>query len=200
MSLLEEPAVTVGVIGAMVSLVTLFLNILVSVRTQRVARFLEVTEGSLEFKKQQVDELYGPLLALIMQNKALAERLKDMKGSDFQLLDSLPGILEEPNLSSLIDLLLHNNKRMETLIFTKSSLIRENQYPASVIRFLGHCGVLESAKSDQPLAIRKPEDYYPEEFDGYVRNSYEQLKKEVDDILSERSRLVSKKIGKTVNE
>lgn len=196
MSLLQEPAVIVGVIGAVVSLVTLFLNILVSIRTQRVARFLEVTEGSLDFKKQQLDELYGPLLALIMQNKTLAERLKDIKGKDFQLLDHLPVILEDSNTSSVVELLLKNNKKIERLLVTKSSLIRENRYPNSVARFLGHCGILESAKSSEPLTIRKPEDYYPSEFDSYVRESYEQLKQEVDYILGERSRLVSKRRGK----
>jgi len=199
MNLLQEPEVFVGVIGAIVSLVTLFLNVLVSIRTQRLARFLEVTEETLDFKKRQLDELYGPLLALIMQNKVLAERLKDTKGSDFELLDNLPGILEEIGISSVVELILQNNKRIERLLVTRSSLIRENYYPYSVTRFLGHCGILKSATSSRPLEIRKPEDYYPNEFDSYVHESYEELKKEVDGILSERTHLLGKKRGRVVH-
>jgi hypothetical protein len=129
----------------------------------------------------------------MLQNKVLAKRLKDIKGGEFELLDSLPDILEEPNVSAIVKLLLTNNGKMENLIVTKSSLIREKEYPGSVARFLGHCGILKSAAASQPLEFRNPADYYPNEFDFYVRESYEELKAEVDNILSERSDLLTKK-------
>jgi len=193
MSNLQNPSVIAAFIGAIVSLVALVLNVLVSRRTQRIARFLEVTGSSLEFKKQQLNEFYGPLVALTMQNDTLASRLKDIYGKDFQLLDNLPQILQEPAVSSIVDLLLKNNAEIEKLLLTKSSLIEEKVYPIIISQFLGHCAILKSAASSQPLPVRKQEDYYPEKFDRYVEEQFERLKRDIDIIFQERSRLSFKR-------
>ena len=191
--MLQEPTVIVGIIGAIVSIITLFFNVLVSVKTQRLARYLEVTSGSLEFKKQQLDELYGPLMALIAQNKNLSRKLKEIEGEDFQLLDSLPEIIETPEIGAIVNLLIKNNAQIEKLLLQKSSLIEGYDYPISIIHFLGHCGILKSAIVSQPFGVYKPEDYYPEDFDVYVENSFVKLKEQVNEILEERSRTFSKK-------
>jgi hypothetical protein len=187
-NLAQETEIIVGLIGAVVSIITVILNVLISLRTQRLSRFLEVTSSSLEFKKQQIDELYGPLMALIAQNKNLSRRLKDIKGEDFELLDHLPEVIENPEIGAVVNLLIKNNAEIERLLFEKSSLIEGYDYPSSIVSFLGHCGILKSAIVSQPLKIRRPEDYYPEEFDAYVKHSFRDLKFQVNEILEQRSR------------
>jgi hypothetical protein len=188
----SDPSVIAIIVGAVVSLTSLFLNVVVSLRARRLADFLEVTRGSLEFKKQQLDELYGPLLALSTQNNRLAHRLRDIEAPDFHLLDHLPEILNEPDIGPIVNLLLKNNEKMEELLLTKSSLIEDNEFPVSFTLFLGHCGILRSAVVGQPLASLKPNDYYPIEFPSDIKRQFKELKREIDEILKNRSGLLGK--------
>ena len=85
----KEPIIIAAIIAAFVSIISLIYNLKLTNKTRRLTNFLEFTKSSLEFKKQQLNELYGPLYSLNTQNKKLANRLKDIRGKDFQLLDNL---------------------------------------------------------------------------------------------------------------
>ena len=190
MNIFQDSTVIATFVGATVALVSLFLNVLVSLRTQRLAEFLEVTKSSLEFKKQQLDELYGPLLALGIQNDNLAKRLRDIEGADFHLLDHLPRILKRKEIEPIVRLFLKNGEKIETLILTKSSLIESDNFPPSFILFLRHFGILKSAIEGSPLVKYQQDDYFPREFDADVEQCFKTLKQDIDEILRRRSRLL----------
>ena len=186
----RDPTVIAVIIGAAVSLISLSLNIFVSLRTRRLADFLEVTKSSLEFKKRQLDEFYGPILALTRQSTHLARRIRDAEGTDFHLLEHLPETLSRLDIGPIANLLLENNEKIETLLLTKSSLLDSYDFPDSFTLFLGHCGILRSAVTGQPLDNLTSIDYYPKEFDADIEYQFKKLKQEVDVILESRTRLL----------
>lgn len=131
MATFKDPTIITAIIAAAIALISLILNLIVSIRTNKLANFLEVTNASLEFKKQQLNELYRPLIALNKQSERLAGKLKHIKNSNFQLFNELPDILNEPDVQPIIDQLLENNDKIEALLLTKSSLIHSFAYPKS---------------------------------------------------------------------
>jgi hypothetical protein len=190
MNIFQDPSIIATFVGATVALVSLLLNVMVSLRTQRLAEFLEISKSSLEFKKQQLDELYGILLALNIQNDHLAKRLRDIEGEDFHLLDHLPDILQRKEIEPIVRLFLKNDEKIESLLLTKSSLIEGENFPPSFTLFLKHFGILRSAVEGRPLAEYQQDDYYPKEFSADVERHFKMLKQEVDQLLKQRSRLL----------
>ena len=74
-------ATLVGVgITAIVSLCAMIANYKITNRSLHHGTARELGKISLELKIQQLNELYGPLLLLVEQNRRMADKLREGKG------------------------------------------------------------------------------------------------------------------------
>ena len=131
-----------------------------------------VGSSSLEYRKQQLSEFYGPIYAYLRLN----EQLYDIWMS---------GKLQDVNVE-IIDLFRSQNQRIMEILATKLYLVEGDQLPPSFIRFMTAETLwnLYTARRDQPwvpeMVAALPQAKYPEEFDLYIRKTTEQLKKKID--------------------
>lgn len=183
MTIFRNPTVIAATVAAIATIISVGLNLWMSRRNRRLTDELEVTRSFLGFKKQQIDQFYGPLMSISKQNTQLANRIKDYYDKEGHLIEQLPAILDRPEIRELVDVMTKNNDKIEELLLTKSSLILGDGYPDSFTHFLGHCRILRNAINGKPLPKLKSEDYFPKAFNENVERGFEELKRQINSIF-----------------
>ena len=120
-------------ITAFVSIIALTSNYLIMKQTLRQSVILDIGKISLELKVQQLNELYGPLLLLLEQNKILARKLREGKidPEKWRLLDNLPEVLTNPQDKALVNAIMDVDAKIESLIINKGGLVSGSEHPKS---------------------------------------------------------------------
>jgi len=192
-------AALIGVgIGAFVSVCAIVANIFSTNRTMRHISAREFGKISLEIKisqlVRQLNELYGPLLLLQEQEKRLASRLREGKADPekWRLIDNLPGLLENRSDKAVIEEIMRINTKIEELLITKAGLIRAPRPPDSFKLFMGHFSVLKLAMEGKERPKVAEFEYYPRQFDQDVREAYDAILQERDELLQKYEPLLTK--------
>lgn len=193
--------ITVG-ITASVSICAMWVNYRITNRTLRHSAARDIGKISLELKIQQLNELYGPLLLLIEQNRRLAQKLREGKGltirlredkshpKKWRLLDNLLEVLENPKDKAIVDAILEIDSKIESLIINKGGLVRSPGPPESFNLFLGHYKILKLAVEGEERLHVAEFEYYPRKFNDDVKEAYQAIKNEIDEILDRYERLL----------
>lgn len=202
-------ATLIGIgITASISICAMWVNYRITNRTLRHSTARDIGKISLELKIQQLNELYGPLLLLIEQNRRLAQKLREGKRlsilklredksnpKKWRLLDNLPAVLENPKDKAIVDAILEIDSKIESLIINKGGLVRSPGPPESFNLFLGHYKILKLAVEGKERPHVAEFEYYPRKFNDDVKEAYKAIKNEIDDMLQRYERLLKEEIG-----
>jgi hypothetical protein len=187
-------ATLIGVgITAFVSVCAIGVNYLITKQTLRHGAARDIGKISLELKIQQLNELYGPLLLLVEQNRRLAQKLREGKPDpeNWRLLDNLPEVLENPQDKAIVDAIMEIDGKIENLIINKGGLVRSPGPPESFNLFLGHYKILKLAVEGKERPKVAEFEYYPKRLNDDVKEAYEAIKHEIDDMLRRYERLLT---------
>jgi hypothetical protein len=188
-----QAAIIGAVIAAGTTLATIGLNFFIQRRLAARSERTENVRFRVDQITQQLSRLYGPLLLLTAQSKALAERLRDGRANPDQwhLLDNLEAVAGDPTDRAIAEQIIEVNQRIEGLILARAGLIRDGDIPDSFVSYLGHYRFLriafDAAKAGAGASreiTAKRFEYFPPAFDGDVTTAYKAL-------VAERNRLVS---------
>lgn len=121
-------------------------------RSLENSRKLSASDKMLEHTFQQLNELYGPLLAIRHASKRLRKKLgvvynvkeKLNPSHVFRLVDKLPTIKDDPIYKPYVDEILELGERASDLLLTKGALV-EGEWPESFQQYVGHVSILRAA-------------------------------------------------------
>lgn len=185
-------------IGAFVSVCAIVANVFSTNRTVRHISAREFGKISFELKinqlNKQLDDLYGPLLILQERERRLADILRVGKSdpAKWRLLDNLPGVLENPSDRAVIEDIMRINAQIEELLINKAGLIHAPRPPDSFKRFLGHHNALKLKMEGRERPAVAEFEYYPRQFDQDVREAYDAIRQERDELLQKYEPLLTK--------
>lgn len=172
-------------IMAGVSVFAIWMNNLNTKRTLSHGATREFGRISLEYKTQQLSELYGPLMRLLEQNRRLAQKLREGKGDPekWRLLDHLPEVMKNAQDKAIVGEIMEIDVKIEDLIINKAGLVRSPGSPESFDLFLGHYKTLKLAIDGRERPRVAEFEYYPRKLNDDVKEAYEAIQRERDDIL-----------------
>jgi len=178
-------AIVAGSITAAVSIVGNVITNLVANRALKQATARELAIAALDFKTQQLNELYGPLDHLVKQNFALASKLREGKQDPtaWRLLDHIPAVLNDERDKAIVDEIIKIDEQIEKLIIEKGGLVRGTETPQSFELFLGHFRILRLKMAGTHNLKIKAEEYYPRELNQYVERACQELRRERDSLM-----------------
>lgn len=176
-------------ITALVSLFAMILNNWVSIYNLKRLNINEIAKMSFEYKIRQLNELYGPLIPLLEENQRLAQKLRENKpdAAHWRLLDHLP--LSDDQDRQIAVAIIAIYAKIEELLISKGGLISGREFPKSFHLFLGHFEVLKMAFQGKDKITIKEYEYYPLEFDADIRETYQTIKKEIEDLIKASGKL-----------
>jgi hypothetical protein len=175
-----DTTLTIAIIGATVSIIGWMVNHILSTSSERRREKLNF---QIEFTKQQLEELYGPLAFLILEGRRTFQDLLAALGRNHVFLGNNP-LLEKELKTWLFwaenDFLPRNGKIKE-LISSKTYLIEGSEVPESWLAFLDHAN---SWKINHERWKKEGIEYswhsrtnWPNQFENDVISTFELLKK-----------------------
>lgn len=161
-------------------------------RSLENSRKLSASDKVLEQTFQQLNEFYGPLLAIRHASKQLWKSLvkiyNSQEGFDadhsFRLVDLLPKIKDNPIYRPYVDGILELGERASNLLVTKGALV-EGEWPESFQAYIGHVSVLRAAYdggNPAPGVENSMSDIsFPRSFDQDIEDTRKKLMKRLDE-------------------
>jgi hypothetical protein len=134
----------------------------------KISRATWVGQSELEYRKEQLEEFYGPIYARLKLSGELYRLWMDHK---------LQGVNE-----GIIDTFHRQNEEIKNIIFTKAHLIDGAQIPEVFTRFMTSTTIWNwyTARPDQPWLDQDvaslQESKWPKDFETYIFSATEELK------------------------
>lgn len=132
-----DTALTIALIGAAVSVIGWFINYVFTTVTERNKQKLT---SKLEFTQRQLEELYGPLVFLVLEGRRSYSDLLEKLGRNFVFFENEP--LPENDLAIWLFWTEHDffprNEKIKQIIEGKTHLIDSQKVPESWLVFLDH--------------------------------------------------------------
>jgi hypothetical protein len=117
----------------------------------------------IDFRRAQLNELYGPLVMWREASKRTRELLpyEDANGNEWRLLDHIDEVRggEHPDWEEAVEQILQISAKVEDLLTSKAGLFESLPAPESYSRFLAHSGRLRmywEQRKNQPVDKRLP--------------------------------------------
>ncbi|WP_199822197.1 hypothetical protein [Streptomyces sp. NRRL S-37] len=175
---------TAAIITASASIVVAVLAFLLSQRAQLLQ---ERRQARLTRINAQLRELYGPLNTLVDMNEQIWEGLRATILPPREEREVGVGASEWARWRD--SALMPTNRRMCDLIIEHADLIIESDVPRPLREFCSHVLSLEVVITEEAEGVsRRPLVAHPgDDFVGYVRNSFVQLKNQQQKLLGSTS-------------
>lgn len=177
---------TIAILGAVVSVIGWVVNyILSSTADKRRQRLV----SQLEFTKQQLEELYGPLAFLILEGKQSFLDLLEIFGRNY-VFDGNDFISDEDLKTWLFWIETDDfprHKKIIELLSSKTHLIESERVPESILAYLNH-SISWNINHErwQKLGVAyswHSKINYPQEFQEDILSTFEELKKRQSKLL-----------------
>lgn len=174
-----ETSVLVALITAVVTAGGWLVNhVLADQRTRKRRQ----TEDSLRYVERQLEQLYGPLVFLLYENRRAFIDLCQTLGRKYVFAEGKP--LTKDELEAWLfwteESFLPTNKRMKELLMSNTHLIDGGHFPQSYVAFLDHCNswmMRHKRWKDQGVEYSwHSKINWPEEFRHEVVATFESLK------------------------
>ncbi len=130
--------------------------------------------SELEYRKQQLEEFYGPIYAYLKSNETIFHLWNGQK-------------LTEINLD-VIRVLQSQNEAIASILINKAHLVDGDSFPEHFRRFAtsttiwnSYCSRPEDPNIPQHVAVL-PEARFPSEFQDYIYSKTEDLKKRLNEL------------------
>lgn len=185
-------AVVAGLFSWLVAYQTFGRKIEELTRNLENSRKLSASDKVLEHTFQQLNELYGPLIAIRHASNRLRDKLgslyNSVEGKDpsyrFRLVDLLPDIRENPVYRPYIDEILKLGERAAELLLTRGALV-EGPWPESFRQYVGHVSILRAAYdggNPKPgLAGSMADSVFPDNLDTDIEGTHKILVARIDE-------------------
>lgn len=186
-----NPALTIAVIGASVSVIGWIVNYILSSLQDRRR---EKIKFQIEFTQKQLEELYGPLAFLVLEGRRTFQELLLTLERDhvFYGDNELPDDELKTWLFWVENDFFPRNQKIIDLISNKTYLIEGPKVPASWLEFLDHAN---SWKINQARWEKDGIKYpwksrvnWPTQFEQDVISAFEHLKNRHSSLVGQRAR------------
>ncbi len=185
-----DTALTVAILGAVVTAIGWLVVHILSTSAERHRQRLV---AQIEFTKQQLEELYGPLAFLILQDKQSWRDLLETLGRNYVFLNDY---IEEDELKTWLFWVENDffprHQKIVDLLASKTHLIEGERVPESFLAFLNHqhsWKIYHERWQKQGFAYSwHSKVNYPTEFDKEVLTTFEHLKKRHSRLIGEISK------------
>ena len=166
-----DTPLTIAVLGASISAVGWIVNYILSASAERRRQSLTT---QIAFTKQQLEELYGTLMFLIMEgrNSAVESTRALKKSPDVNKIDVWKYWIENE--------FFPRNEKIKYLLASKAHLIEDQHMPPSWIKFIEHHNswkvqydLWQRNLDDFPASSRTP---WPIEFSRDIESTFTMLK------------------------
>lgn len=142
----------------------------------------EQAKLALELRIRRLDEFYGRIqiqmgLSILLYQKLVAH---GPKANDWSYLLNVDAVNKSAVDRALMGEIIEVNRVINDLISTRGGLIRERNDLFS--RFQTHFRLVDSAFKGTAVPELKFADTYPREFDTYIHQECETLRREIDEI------------------
>src|SRR5436305_2131974 len=131
-----DTALTVAILGASVTAIGWLVTHILSISAQRRKQRLI---AQLEFTKQQLEQLYGPLAFLVLEGEQSFRDLLEVLGRNYVFLNEY---ISEDDLKIWLFWVDHDffprHQKMVELLSSKTHLIEGESVPKSFLAFLNH--------------------------------------------------------------
>lgn len=180
---------TIAILGAAVSAIGWVANYILSTAADKRRQRLI---SQLDFTKQQLEELYGPLAFLVLEGEQSFRELLEVLGRNFVLLGE-DGTISEQDLKTWFFWIENDffprNQKMKDLLASKTHLIEGERVPESFLAFLNHehsWKLLHERWQKQSIPYSwHSKVNYPQEFPKDVLSTFEKLKQRHSRLLGE---------------
>lgn len=155
------------------------------------SRKLSASDKVLEHTFQQLNELYGPLMAIRHASKRLREKLGSVYNSleskdssyRFRLVDLLPEIKNNSVYKPYVDEILKLGERAAELLLTKGALV-EGAWPESFQQYVGHVSILRAAydggNPSPGVEGSMADSVFPDQLDSDIEKTHKTLVERLD--------------------
>jgi hypothetical protein len=186
---------TIAVLGAAISAVGWVANYIFSTAADKHRQRLA---SQLEFTKQQLEELYGPLAFLILESNQSFRDLLEVLGRNYVFVN---GYISEDDLKTWLfwveNDLFPRHRKIRDLLSSKTHLIEGKKISPSILAYLNH---IQSwiinherwQKQGVPYSWHSKVNY-PREFAQEILSTFEDLKQQ-------HSKLLGKVLKKHAHE
>lgn len=175
-----DTALMIAILGAVVTAVGWLVTHILSTSTERHHQRLI---AQIEYTRQQLEELYGPLAFLILEGEQSFRDLIEILGTNYVF--SVDDFIEEDTLKTWLFWVENDffprHQKIVDLLSSKTHLIEGASVPKSFLAFLNH---QHSWKISHERWQKQQVTYswhskvdYPREFDREVLSTFESLKK-----------------------
>lgn len=193
-----EAAVIAAFIAGLVAVIGMIANAVIQARALRHAAARDVASAMLDFRLQQLNELYGPLLLLLAQSERLAAKLREGEPDPaaWRLLDHIDQVLGDPNRLVIAEQILEIGDKIEDILLTKAGLALHPGPPDTFELYLGHIAILRlliRRGAHSPIAAH---EYYPREFNHDVRAGYESLQERIAELETAHKEVIDSARGR----
>jgi len=186
-----DTAITIAIIGACVSITGWLVNHIFSTSA---AKRQERLNFQLEFTKQQLEELYGPLVFLVLEGHRTFKDLLEAFGRNY--IFKKDETLSEDELKTWLfwteNDFFPRNEKIKQLISSKTYLIEGEKVPESWLMFLDH---YNSWKINHDRWSKEGIEYswhsrvnWPDDFEKDVISTFEMLKKRHSELVGRKGR------------
>lgn len=185
-----DTALTIAILSASVTALGWLVTSILSTSADRRRQSLL---AQVEFTKQQLEELYGPLAFLILEGKQSFRDMFAILGRNFLLIEG--NVLPENELPVWLFWVENDffprNEKIKVLISSKTHLIEGEKVPESFMAFVEHYNSwMMMHKRWQQQGVKYPwyaKVGWPSEFDKEVLSTFEILKKRHSNLIGKVS-------------
>lgn len=141
----------------------------------------------IDFRRAQLNELYGPLMMWREASKRTRELLpdRDADGNEWHLVDHIEEARrgDHPEWEAAVEQILEISAKVEDLLSTKAGLLENLPPPESYGLFLSHSGRLRmywKQNQNQPIDKRLP--FPGEQLDQDIADEHDAIKKRLEEL------------------
>jgi hypothetical protein len=158
--------------------------------TAKSQRANDLREKDIAFRRQQLNELYGPVYMLRLSTESSYKALRDHLGVGqaaaprWALVDHIAELKRDDSaVVFLMTNIVDHNKQIEDILRSKFGLLISHRPPPSFSKFMEHSQQLRDAWNQ---GVTLPEDIrvkFPRpEFDQDIGDALDKLKEEIDEL------------------
>jgi hypothetical protein len=154
-------------------------TVLTAVVTTLITGRQEKHQARSNYIQRQLNELYAPILLLLVQDNELQLQVKAGMPEGVHLLDRIDEIIADESRRPIVNQIIAVNKKIVEILEGKAGL-SEGQAPSSFAHFIGHHYMLQRAFEGKPVVKDAPFRYFPAQFEKDVKDGDKSLRQKLD--------------------
>jgi len=179
-------SVLLQLIAPVIAAIAAIIAAAMSVRTSRTLQHNVDIEHEIEFRRRQLNELYGPIHMKQSTSVSLRKMLPGLQddGTKWRLVDHIEEVQSEGNESIIncVEEILRINEEIKDALISKSALYISFPPPLTLSHYIAHVKLLSLAwkqgRNEDP-ENRLP---FPDDFDNVIEDAVRRIRQRLEEL------------------